>query len=97
MSDEVQTKLNRVGKVTSLSTLDVKKMYAADLPYAKGKNLPAVYKLNQSYYPLSEYDDSAIKLTVDHSFDLYTGKDINTVIRETNDDIAKAIAKEKSK
>jgi multiple sugar transport system substrate-binding protein len=97
MSDEVQTKLNRVGKVTALSTLDVKKLYAADLPYAKGKNLSAVYKLNQSYYPLSEYDDAAIKLTVDHSFDLYKGKDINTVIRETNDDIAKAIAKEKSK
>jgi multiple sugar transport system substrate-binding protein len=97
MSDEVQTKLNRVGKVTALSTLDVKKEYAADLPYAKGKNLAAVYKLNQSYYPLSVYDDAAVKLTVDHMFDLYAGKDINTVIRETNDDIVKAIVKEQSK
>jgi multiple sugar transport system substrate-binding protein len=97
LSNEIQTKLNRVGKVTALSTLDVKKMYAADLSYTKGKNLPAVYKLNQSYYPLSEYDDIANKAVINHSLDLYKGKDINTIIRETNDEIVKGIQKEKSK
>jgi multiple sugar transport system substrate-binding protein len=97
MSDEVQKSMNRLGKVTALSGLEVKKTYAADLPYAKGKNLAAVYKLNQTYYKLSKYDDDANKITIGHSVDLYSGKDINTVIRETADDVTKAIQKENSK
>jgi hypothetical protein len=46
---------------------------------------------------VSQYDDVANKAVIDHSLDLYKGKDINTIIRETNDEIVKAIAKETSK
>jgi multiple sugar transport system substrate-binding protein len=92
LSDEVQTMRSRAGKVTTLTSLNVLKAFAADLPYVKGKNIKASYALKPGWRVLSEYDDIANPIVFNHSVEMYTGTDINTVIRETNDEIAKALA-----
>jgi multiple sugar transport system substrate-binding protein len=91
MSDEIQVNLNRLGRVTSLSSIDVKKTYGTGIPSLKGKNLAASYALKPAWNILSDYDDDANKITFNRSLDLYKGKDINTVIRETEEEITKAI------
>jgi multiple sugar transport system substrate-binding protein len=94
MSDEIQIMRNKTGKVTTLASENVLKTFAADLPYAKGKNIKAVYALKPGWRVLSEYDDLANPIVFKHSVDMYSGKDINTVIRETEEDITKAIQTE---
>jgi multiple sugar transport system substrate-binding protein len=97
LSNEVQMKMNRLGTVSPLTDKAVQDAFGADIPYVKGKNLAAIYKLKPGWRKLSNYDDIAAEIVFRHSVDMYSGKDINTVIRETEDEITKAIAEEKAK
>jgi multiple sugar transport system substrate-binding protein len=97
LSNEVQLKMNRLGTVSPLTDKAVQDAFGADIPYVKGKNLAAIYKLKPGWRKLSDYDDIAADIVFTHSVDMYSGKDINTVIRETEDEITKAIAEGKAK
>jgi multiple sugar transport system substrate-binding protein len=71
--------------------------FSADLPYTKGKNVKAAF-YNKQNYPKNptEYDGTALSIAYNRSLDLYAGKDINTVIRETEEEINKEVEKLKS-
>jgi multiple sugar transport system substrate-binding protein len=97
LSDAVQINLNRNGTVSPLKSVDVQKTFGTNLPYVKGKNVSAIYKLTPAWRVISQYDPVANNLVFPHSVDLYTGKDVNTVIRETEEAINKAVEQQKSK
>jgi multiple sugar transport system substrate-binding protein len=91
LSDGVEKILSKAGTVPTLTSTAVQKVFAADLPYTKGKNIAAAFKLKPGWRVLSKYDDIAGKVVFAHSVDLYSGKDINTVIRETEEDLTAQI------
>jgi multiple sugar transport system substrate-binding protein len=97
LSNDVQAKMNRLGTMSPLTDKAVQASFGEDLPYLKGKNLAAIYKLKPGWRKLSDYDGIAEEIVFRHSKDLYTGKDVNTVIRETEEEISKAIQEAKAK
>jgi multiple sugar transport system substrate-binding protein len=97
LSPESQTVISRNGEQPFLLTKETIDAFCADLPYTKGKNVKAAFYNRQNYpkHP-TEYDGLALGIAYTHSLDLYTGKDINTVIRETEEDIDKQVEQLKS-
>jgi multiple sugar transport system substrate-binding protein len=97
VSDEVQKEASRNGIMSPLKSLDVQKTFGENLAFMKGKNIPAIYKLKPSWRKISDYDDLANPIVQAHFIDITTGKDINTIIRETEEEINATIAKEMAK
>jgi multiple sugar transport system substrate-binding protein len=97
LSDQVQTEMNSLGTMTPLKSVDVQKTFGEKLPYLKGKNIQSIHKLKPSFRKLSNYDDAGERIVTEHSIDLIKDKDINTIIRETEEEISRAIAAEKAK
>lgn len=93
-SDEVQTELFKNGKMSPLTSIVSNSQdYAAYLPMFKGKNVAGIFKAKPRKIqdPITEYD-AIVRSTVDGSLgDLAAGKDINTVLRETEEKANKAI------
>ncbi|CAG7613880.1 extracellular solute-binding protein [Paenibacillus allorhizosphaerae] len=98
LSDEVQTGLVRDGFLTPLRSPDILKQLGANQPLFKGKNLQAAYKQQLSNLPVTGYDSLASVPINKAAEKLRSGtSDINTVLREAEEAINKAIASEKSK
>jgi multiple sugar transport system substrate-binding protein len=97
LTDEVQKEASRNGINSPLKSLDVQKTFGENLSFMKGKNIPAIYKLKPSFRKISDYDDVATDIVQKHFIEITSGKDINTIIRETEEDINAAIAKEMAK
>jgi len=96
-SEEVQTLATRMGKLTALKNADIQKLYTADVPYAKGKNMASVLKSNPSKNsPYSRYNN-IVTNAVDQGFrDVFAGKaDINTALRQAEEKANKAIDEQK--
>lgn len=93
-SDEVQTELNKNGKISALTHIvNNSKEYAAYLPMFKGKNVTGIFKAKprKIHDPITEYD-ALVRSAIDGSInDLAAGKDINTLLRETEEKANKAI------
>jgi multiple sugar transport system substrate-binding protein len=97
ISSESQVVVSRNGEQPFLLTKETMDAFSADLPYTKGKNVKAAF-YNKQNYPKNPtlYDGTAVSIAYNHSLDLYTGKDINTVIRETEEEINREVEKLKS-
>lgn len=92
LSEETQLRVSRNGAGPVLLTKETMDAFAADLPYTKGKNVKAAF-YNKQYWPKypTIYDATALGIAYNRSLDLYNGKDINTVIRETEEEITKKV------
>lgn len=92
-SDEVQSELSKSGKISVLAKSDFQAQYGVNVPYLKGKNVGGIFKSKPRKIndPLTEYD-VLVRSAIDASAkDLAGGKDVNTVIRETEEKANKAI------
>jgi multiple sugar transport system substrate-binding protein len=98
LSDEVQKIVSANGEGPAVKPAEVVSVFAKDLPYAAGKNTQSAVKVKQNA-PKSptKYDTLASGVVFNHTDDLYKGKDINTVIRETEEEINKKVAEQSSK
>jgi multiple sugar transport system substrate-binding protein len=92
LSQESQMVISKNGEQPFLLTKETIDAFSAELPHTKGKNVKAAF-YNKQYYPKNPtiYDGSALGIAYNHSLDLYKGKDINTVIRETEEEINKTV------
>lgn len=97
LSEDTQMVISRNGEQPMLLTKEIMDAFCADLPHTKGKNVKAAF-YNKQNYPKNPtiYDGNAVGIAYNHSLDLYKGKDINTVIRETEEEINKEIEKQKA-
>lgn len=96
VSNEVQMEMTKQAVGTPLANTDVRKSFGQDLPQWKGKNVSALY-----YYPdapaAPARADNLTNVSVSFS-ELFTKKeDTNTVMRNFEEQINKAIETEKSK
>jgi multiple sugar transport system substrate-binding protein len=98
-SEEIQTLMARkTGRVTTLKNQEIKQQLGADMPFLKGKNIPAVFKSKPAAAPaVSEYNLKARALVMT-AFDEYmAGKDINTTLREVDEKINRMVETETKK
>jgi multiple sugar transport system substrate-binding protein len=92
LSEEAQIIVSKNGEQPTILTQSAIDAFSQDLPYTKGKNVKSIFKYSQKWNPNpTVYDGIANPIVFNHSKDLYTGKDINTVIRETEEDINKKV------
>ncbi|MEF3306733.1 ABC transporter substrate-binding protein [Paenibacillus sp. GYB003] len=93
-SDEVQMSISRQGKLSILKDQSIRDAFGADLDFAKGKNLQAIYKTKpaKSFVP-TKYDSIGMGAINDALKDVVSGgKDLNTVLREAEEKINLKIA-----
>ncbi len=88
LSEENQIIISSNGEQPALVTERTIEAFCSNLPYTEGKNVKAAF-YNKQNYPTNPtiYDGYAIGIVYNHSLELYQGKDINTVIRETEEAI----------
>jgi multiple sugar transport system substrate-binding protein len=92
LSEDSQIAVSRNGEQPTILTKSAIDAFCADLPYSKGKNVKSVFKYKQNWFTNPTlYDGTANPVVFSHSVDLYKGEDINTVIRETEEDIDKKV------
>ncbi|CAG7614659.1 hypothetical protein PAESOLCIP111_01734 [Paenibacillus solanacearum] len=99
LSDEVQIKNNKDGQLTSLKNEEVRKTFGQQTPALSGKNTSAVY-YNQ-FAPTPAFNpnystDPATILAKEFNEVLAGKQDVNSVLRSTDEKIAKAIEEEKA-
>ncbi|CAG7609184.1 hypothetical protein PAESOLCIP111_01141 [Paenibacillus solanacearum] len=94
LSEEVQTIASRNGKLTVLNNAQVKDQWAADLEFAKGKNLKGIFKSEPStLIEQSKYNgpvDAAIRKAFVSVFE--EKADMNTALRTAKEEADKKIA-----
>lgn len=92
-SDEVQAEMSKSGKISVLAKADFQTQYGANVPFIQGKNISGIFKSKTRKIndPLTEYD-ALVRSALDAaSKELAAGKDVNTVLRETEEKANKAI------
>jgi multiple sugar transport system substrate-binding protein len=100
MSDEVQTIMARQGRIPIVNQESVKKEYAKDLKGMEGKNLAAFFQdAIAKPVPSTAYDGQAKSIFTNAALvPVYQGKkDINTALREAEEQINKYIESEMKK
>ncbi|CAG7628715.1 ABC transporter substrate-binding protein [Paenibacillus allorhizosphaerae] len=93
-SDEVQTIINKSGRLTVLKkTPEYQKSYGADLQTIKGKNLNAIFGVAPNkLHPLTEYDGKARGIINDAATSvLLKNVDMNTALRTAQEQLEKYI------
>jgi multiple sugar transport system substrate-binding protein len=87
LSDEVQTLLNKSGRLTALKDDKVKSTLAQSLPLYKGKNVQGIFKVKAA--PVVEstvYDTKIYKILKDSGEEMAKKDlDVNTVLRQANE------------
>lgn len=98
-SPEVQNILNRSSRLTALADEGIRKDFLADLPLTKGKNIQGALKIKPAKMaPPNPYHVLVAGKINGVVNNLATGaKDVNTVLRETQEDADKAIEQELNK
>jgi multiple sugar transport system substrate-binding protein len=102
LSDAMQMELSRSGQPTVLLNPEVRKAYGQDFPMIKGKHLEAMY-FNPPVAPDAPRDPKLVivqtnKMAGETFNEILSGaKDVNTALREFDENLNKAIAAEKSK
>lgn len=92
-SDEVQLAYARMGGTSPLKNPEMQKQFGADLPSLKGKNIAGMYKSKPApYVAATEFTDNAQNYLSKKFDDLKAGKDINTFMREAEEEINKQIS-----
>jgi multiple sugar transport system substrate-binding protein len=99
LSDEVQLENHKNGQMSVLSNKEIQKRLWENSQIFRGKNIPAFYaNIDAEPYISSPYDQIAYsRYTGALRTYVYGGKDINTVLRETEEATNKAIEAEKKK
>jgi multiple sugar transport system substrate-binding protein len=92
-SDEVQTEVSKVGRISPLKSEAVKKAYGQGDDILKTKNVAGILKSKPVKYPIYLYREVAEPLT-DNKFEEFVkgSEDVNTALRELDDQINKALA-----
>lgn len=99
LSDEVQAMMARQGRIPIIKNEEVRKEYGKDLKGMEGKNLAAFFKDTIGKpVPATPYDSIA-KSTVNAAFNQVSAGmlDVNTALRQAEEDINKQIEAEKAK
>jgi multiple sugar transport system substrate-binding protein len=98
-SDEVQAELSKDGKLSVLTSTDIQRQYATNLPMFKGKNIDGIFKAapRKINVPNTEYDVVVRSAIDDSAKELAAGKDINTLLRETEEKANQAIEASRKK
>jgi multiple sugar transport system substrate-binding protein len=99
-SDEVQQVL--VGKTARVSTLKdpkYKQMFGKDLPELKGKRIESIFKSTNAPSPAMSiyYSKASSLITAEYVNAITNKKDVNTAIRDAQEQIDKYVLEEKSK
>ncbi|MEF3304459.1 ABC transporter substrate-binding protein [Paenibacillus sp. GYB003] len=99
LGEEVQTALNKRGRQTSLQDPKYRESFAGDLKSAQGKNVAAIYKRTPALLPpLTKYDNIAKSELAKAAAKVAAGgSDVNTALREAEDQANKLIAAEAAK
>jgi multiple sugar transport system substrate-binding protein len=99
VSDEVQlNNAKATGRATPLKNMSINKSIGAEMPYLKGKQIDRIFKSHPAPAPIVSAYESLAKKLVNTAFEQYlNGKDINTVLREAEEEINKQVAHEKGK
>lgn len=99
VSDETQMELVR--KTARKSPLVEKRFeaaFAADLEFARGKNLTGMFKSKMINSPVRpKYTTQASNFIKEAFYDYYRGKDVNTALREVDDKLNKFLEAEAAK
>lgn len=95
-SDEVQMEISRAGRVSPLKNEEIRQAFGQGDPYLADKNLPGILKGTPVKYPIYLYREIAEPM-VSSKFNefLKSGADVNTVLRELDQEINLAIEPEK--
>jgi multiple sugar transport system substrate-binding protein len=99
-SDEVQTIINKSGRLTVLKkTPEYQKTFGADYESIKGKNLNAVFGVKPNkLHPQTEFDGKGRGLMNDAATDVVLkGIDINTALRNAQDNMEQYIQEQQKK
>jgi multiple sugar transport system substrate-binding protein len=97
LSEENQLNMARNGKVPLLKDQKVRDEYGKNVAFLQGKNLKAIYKTTpaKSHIP-TPYDSKARTIMNKYNKDILIGaKDLNTALREMDEEITKMIAENK--
>jgi multiple sugar transport system substrate-binding protein len=99
LSEEVQTKATRLGKLTTLNNSAITEQFGADLPFAKGKNLQGILKGTNAKMVVQTDYNRFVWGALNRSFrTVYDGKqDVNSALRQAEEEAAKLIAAEKER
>jgi multiple sugar transport system substrate-binding protein len=97
-SDEIQLMASKTGKLPALVNSNIRKQYAADLPYVKGKNIQSLFKSNSARLPYDSKYNDIVDNAVNQAFEeVFAGKaDINTALRQAEENANKKIKEEKN-
>jgi multiple sugar transport system substrate-binding protein len=98
LSDEVQSANARNGRMTVLNKQEIKNEFGKDLPYLQGKNVAAIFKQKIARPAAITDNDKLVKGPLKNQFfEVISGsKDVNTALRETEEEADKAIQAKKS-
>jgi multiple sugar transport system substrate-binding protein len=90
LSDEVQTTMSKWGDMPAIQSKAAEDVYGQSLAQSSDKNVKALF-LNKPapWRNVSKYDQEAATMMATHSRDVYQGKDINTILREAQEDMDK--------
>jgi hypothetical protein len=101
-SDEVQLmNVSQTGRVSPLKDKKFVEQYAKNMPsYVQGKHIDSVFKSHSAPYPtggVTKYYRKINPVLVKHVYQFLAGKvDMNTALRQAEDDMAQTIAAEKA-
>jgi multiple sugar transport system substrate-binding protein len=92
LSDEVQTDMSRNGRLSVLKDSGIQNQFGKDIGEYSSKNVLAFTKLKLAL--LQSFKNLPAATIIINSFNdvLYSGKDVNTALREADEQMAKAIA-----
>lgn len=96
-SDEIQLTATKAGKLTSLNDPEIRKQYAANLPYVQGKNIQGILKSNPARLPVDTEYNGIVNAAIDQAFrDVFKGNvDINTALRQAEEKANQNIQQQK--
>lgn len=99
LSDEVQTEVARNARLPVLKANNIEEEFGKNLPYLQGKNLKAAFKTTPAKaLPVSKYDSFAEEYITRAIEPVVKGeKDINTALREAEEQILKNIETNRQK
>ncbi|MDF2722529.1 MAG: family 1 extracellular solute-binding protein [Paenibacillus sp.] len=100
LSDEVQMDLSRNGRVAVMKDKKYNEQFGANLPFLKGKNVAAIFKTTPAVRFLPTLYDAAARNIVMKIFSdqvMKGNKDINTALREADEEINTYIQANKGK
>jgi hypothetical protein len=96
-SDEVQTISGQdFLRATPLKSAKVKEAFAKGNPLYKDKHIASIFKSHPAPAPaFSKYNNEATNIVKERFYDYLAGKDLNTSIREAEEQINQMIADKK--